>query len=332
MGAWNELPDAHIVFVCDRSIDKAAERAARFGVPHFGSDLRLLLQRHEVDAVDIITDVDSHEEMVEQAASAGKHVICQKPMGADFATASRMVAGCAQRNVRFFVHENYRWQTQIRRLKQILDSGAIGRPFRARLAFNTAYPVFVNQPALAQLSKFALTDQGSHQFDLCRFLFGEVANLRCVTQQITPGICGEDLATTLMQMQSGMTVTSEISFASLLAREAFPQTRILVEGSAGSVEVAPGPEILVTDRAGVRSETVRLQRFAWQHPDYSIEPPSIVACNRDILEDLLGGKRAETTGQDNLETVRLVYAAYESAQTGEVVRVSHPNLQSGSQT
>jgi predicted dehydrogenase len=230
-----------------------------------------------------------------------------------------MVRACREAGVRYYVHENYRWQPQIRRVKEILDSGEIGTPFRARTAFNTAYPVFDNQPFLAELEEFAITDQGSHQYDVCRFLFGEVKSLYCRIQRVTPGIKGEDVVTTLMEMASGVVCTSEISFASLLEREAFPQTLVLIEGSRGSIRLDIGPEIVVTTREGTTRERVEPQRYRWQHPDYKVEPPSIVACNRNILDDLVGRGKAETTGEDNFETVRLVFGAYRSARTGEVV-------------
>jgi predicted dehydrogenase len=321
IGAWTELPAAELVAVCDRSLEKALLRARQFSIPHYHDDAEKLLDEIDVDLLDIITDVNSHSPLVELASRRRCNVICQKPMAPDFTTAERMVVTCARNGVRFFVHENYRWQPQIRRLKQILDSGRIGRPFRARVAFNTAYPVFRNQPSLVELAQFAITDQGSHQFDICRYLFGAVDNLRCVTRQVTAGIRGEDVATTIMEMRGGIVVTSEISFASILEREAFPQTLIIVEGTDGSVEVTPGPELRITDSSGTVVEPVTLQRFAWQHHDYFIEPPSVVACNRNILDDLLGGERAETTAEDNLETVRLVFAAYESALSGETIRL-----------
>ncbi len=78
-------------------------------------------------------------------------VICQKPMANDFAEAKAMVRLCQEAQVPFFVHENWRWQRPIRELKKVLDSGKIGPPFRARIDFNTSFPVFTNQPFLREL-------------------------------------------------------------------------------------------------------------------------------------------------------------------------------------
>jgi hypothetical protein len=63
-----------------------------------------------------------------------------------------------------------------------------------------------------------------------------------------------------------------------------------------------------------------MQKFSWQTDRLEPEPPAIVACNGDILRDLLGQGKAETTAEDNFETVRLVWAAYESAREGKVIK------------
>ncbi len=322
IGGWLELPEVEIVALYNRTLSRAEERGREFGIRSCYDDPEMVFRNHDFDVADIITDVDTHRQFVELAARHGKAVICQKPMAPDFEAAQSMLRVCREAGVRYYVHENYRWQPQIRRVKQLLDSGVIGEPFRARTAFNTAYPVFDNQPFLAQLEQFAITDQGSHQFDVCRFLFGEVSSLYCRTQTVNRGVKGEDVVTTVLQMKSGVVCNSEISFASLLEREAFPQTLMLIEGSEGSLRLDIGPQISVTTKSGTTCETVTPERYSWQHPDYKVEPPSIVSCNRNILDDLLGRGKAETTGDDNFETVRLVFSAYQSARRNAVVQIN----------
>jgi len=59
-----------------------------------------------------------------------KKIICQKPMAPDFVTAKKMVKMCSDAAARLYIHENYRWQAPVRRFKQIVDSGIIGKPLR----------------------------------------------------------------------------------------------------------------------------------------------------------------------------------------------------------
>lgn len=320
IGGWTELPQVEIVALYNRTLAKAREKAEMFGVLYYYDDAELLLKNHpEIDFVDIITDVDTHSHFVDLAARYGKHVICQKPMAPNLATAQKMVQVCRHNGVKYFVHENYRWQPQFRRIKALMDAGMIGKPFRCITGFNTAFPLFETQPFLAQLEQFALTDQGSHQFDVLRYFFGEAESLYCLTQQVNPTIKGEDVATTMLKMKSGVTCVQEISFSSRLEREVFPQTLLLVEGTKGSIRLDPDLIIKITTSEGTVTEEVPLDKYWWQTERLTNEPPSIVSCNRNILEDMLGFTLAETTGEDNLKTVELVFAGYDSARNNQVI-------------
>lgn len=323
IGGWFELPDAEVIAVYNRTISRAEERAREYNIKHVYDNAEKLLQAHpEIDVVDIITDVDTHEKFVTLAAKYEKHVICQKPMAPDFEAARRMMTVTSNAGVKYYIHENYRWQPQFRRIKEILDAGMIGKPFRCKTCFLTAFPVFETQPFLADLERFALTDQGSHQFDVLRFFFGEADSLYCITQQVNPEIKGEDVATTVIKMKNGVTCIQEISFSSLLKREVFPQTLLLIEGSKGSIRLDPDMEVHTTTKEGTNTEVVPLKKYSWQTSRLTNEPPSIVACNENILNDLLGKGKAETTGEDNIKTVELVFSAYESAEKNDIINVN----------
>lgn len=322
IGGWLELPGAEVVALYNRTLSRAEERAKQFSIKHFYDDAEMLFKNHDFDVADIITDVDTHFQFVEMAARYKRNVICQKPMAPKHDIAKKMLQVCKDAGVKMYVHENYRWQPQVRRVKEILDAGVIGKIFKAHTAWCCAFPVFDNQPFLAELEEFALTDQGSHQFDVVRYLFGEVKTMYCRTMRVNPTIKGEDAATTIFGMQSGVTVVTDISFNSIYEKDPFPLTTMLIEGEKGSIKLDIGPEITVTTRDGVKKETIVPERYTWQDPSYMLEPPSIVSCNRNIMDDLLGRGKAENTGDDNMKTVDLVFKGYESARTGQVVEIN----------
>ena len=243
----------------------------------------------------------------------GLAVICQKPMGPNRDAARQMVDTCQRANVQFYIHENFRWQTPIRQLKAMLDSGVIGRLFKARVSFYSGFPVFDNQPFLAELEQFTLTDISSHVLDVCRFLFGEAESIYCQTTRVNPRIRGEDIANVMMRMTGGLTCYAEMSYASILEREAFPQTLVHVEGEYGSVVLTHDFIVKTTTQAGTMQTAANPPVYAWADPAYVVVHSSIVDCNRNILTGLQGNGQAETTGTDNLKTVELVYAAYDSA-------------------
>jgi predicted dehydrogenase len=323
IGGWLELPGIEITALYNRTLAKARKRAEEFNIQYYYDNAELLLKKHpEIDFVDIITDVDTHFEFVALAAKYGKHVICQKPMAPDFETAQKMMNVTKEAGVKYFIHENYRWQPQFRRIKELLDSGLIGQPFRCRTAFNTAFPLFETQPFLATLEKFALTDQGSHQFDVLRFLFGEAESIYCQIQQVNPRIKGEDVATSMLRMKNGVICIQEISFSSPLEKEIFPQTLLIVEGRKGSMRLDADFHIAITTPEETKYEIVGMKKYPWQTDRLVPEPPAIVACNNDILQDIRGKSNAENTGDDNFETVRLVWAGYQSAATGQRILMS----------
>jgi predicted dehydrogenase len=321
LGGWQELEGVECVALYNRTLSKARDLAKRFGVPAVYDDAELLMKNEELDFIDIITDVDTHAAFTALGAKHGKDVICQKPMAPDFKTAKRMMEITKKAGVRYYVHENYRWQPQFRRVKQILDEGLIGNPFRCKTGFNTAFPVFETQPFLATLENFALTDQGSHQFDVLRFLFGEAHSVYTQIQTVNPSIKGEDVATSLLRMKNGVVCIQEISFSSPLEKEVFPQTLLLIEGDKGSIRLGADFEISITVGTDTKKEVVAMKKYPWQTDRLVPEPPSIVDCNQNILMDMLGKGKAETTGTDNFETVRLVWAAYESARYNKVIEI-----------
>ena len=321
LGAWKEIEDAECVALYNRTKSKAEDLASRFGVPRVYDDAEELLQSEKLYFIDIITDVDTHEKFTLLGAKYGVDVICQKPLAPSYQSAKRMMEATKEAGVRFYVHENYRWQPQFRRVKKILDSGVIGNAFRCETAFITAFPVFETQPFLAELEEFALTDQGSHQFDVLRYLFGEAKSIYCEKQTVNPTIKGEDVTTSILKMKNGVVCIQKISFSSPVEKEIFPQTTLLIEGDKGSIRLDAEFEISITTPEGTKKEIVPMRSFPWQTDRLKPEPPAIVDINQNILNDMLGKDKAENTGDDNFETVKLVWAAYKSANTGQVVKL-----------
>lgn len=322
IGAWTEVEGAELVAVYNRTRSKAEKIAEYFKVPRVYDNAEELFKKEKPDFVDIITDVDTHALFVDMALKNGmKKIICQKPMAPDFVTAKKMVKMCSDAAARLYIHENYRWQAPVRRFKQIVDSGIIGKPFKARVSFLSGFPVFENQPFLKELDHFILTDMGSHVLDVIRYLFGECEELWCQTRAVNRGIKGEDMATVMLKMKNGMPVYSELSYASIVEHDSFSTLHILVEGENGSVYLGPKFEIRTTTRKGTESEIVKFPFYSWADPDYIVNHESGIHVNRNILEDMLGKGKAENTAEDNLETVRLIWACYESAAKVKIIKI-----------
>ena len=162
LAGWRELGNVCCVAAYNRTRHKAENLAAEFEIPTIYDNPDAMLQREDLDFVDVITDVDTHSRFVGLAAEHKLPVVCQKPLAPSLAVARAMVDTCRAAGVPLLVNENFRWQTPIRALHHELGSGAIGKVFRARVQFVNSFPVFDNQPFLKQLDQFILTDVGTH--------------------------------------------------------------------------------------------------------------------------------------------------------------------------
>jgi len=331
LAAWGELKSAKCVAIYNRTRAKAVAIARNFGIPDVYDDAEQLLREVKPDFVDNITEIGGHKPLSLLCAKHRIACICQKPMAPSLQDAREMVAAFKKSRTPFLVHENWRWQTPMRQLKRLIDSGVIGAPFRGRLSMTSGFDVWANQPLLRELEQFILTDLGTHTLDVARLFFGEANSIYCqLHRTLAPEVKGDNVATMLLSMgRSKTSVTVEMAYAKTplepSVRECFPQTLAFVEGPKGSIEVCADAIIRVTTARGTQVTRHAPPRYAWANPAYDIAHASIVDCHRNLLGALRGDGPAETTGADNLKTMELVFAAYQSAAKNCVVRFRKPS-------
>ncbi len=323
MAAWRELAGAECVALFNRTRAKGEAFARDFGIPNVYDDPEELLQREQVDFVDLCINPFTLPDFVKLMAHHKVPVISQKPMAPSVAIGEELVRACAEAGVPYYVHENWRWQPQLRQLKSVLDSGDIGTPFRARITMVSGFPVFINEPTLNDLEDFILTDMGTHILDIARFYFGEPDRVYCQTEQVHPNIKGEDVASVMLLANGGRTtVTCEMGYAeNYYEQDVFPQTLVFVEGDKGTAEVGGDYWVKVTTSGGTHSKRYPPISYDWADPDYLVVHASIVPCHESFMRAFRGEGEAETTGEDNLKTLKLVYACYDSARSGQVIHL-----------
>ncbi|MBP7001612.1 Gfo/Idh/MocA family oxidoreductase [Amaricoccus sp.] len=314
LNAWAGIAGAEIVALCDRDPARLAAAAERFGVARTYADAAEMLAAERLDFVDIATTVPTHRPLVELAAGAGVHMICQKPFAATMEDARAMVAAAGAAGRTLMVHENFRWQSAIRRAKA--EMAAIGRPFWGRASFRSGFDVYAAQPYLATDARFIVQDLGIHILDVARFLFGDVATLAATTQRVNPRIRGEDVATMLLAHTGGVTCVVDCSYASRLPRESFPETLLEVEGTDGSLRLDAGYRLTVHAGGETRAIDAAPPLLPWAERPWHNVQESVQAIQQHFVDCLREGRAPETSGADNLRTLELVYAAYASAEDG----------------
>jgi predicted dehydrogenase len=321
MHAWQDVAGASIVAICDRDPERLKIVGDQFGIERRYSDAAQMFADGGFDFVDIATTVQSHRALVEMAAAHGVPAICQKPFAKTLDDAKAMVKVCADAGLPLMVHENFRWQTPIQAVKKVLESGAIGQPFWGRFSFRSGYDVFSGQPYLAEGERFIIEDLGIHTLDIARYILGDVNTLSARTKRVNPKIKGEDVATILLDHEGGATSIVDVSYASKLSSEPFPETLIELDGTEGSIRLSQGYRLEVTGKNGTEVSDVSPTLLAWASRPWHNIQESVYAIQQHWSERLASGGETSTSGADNLKTFALVEAAYDSAASGQTVDV-----------
>jgi predicted dehydrogenase len=125
-----------------------------------------------------------------------------------------------------------------------------------------------------------------------------------------------------MRMEEGTTVLCEMSYATRSECEKYPQALVFIEAERGSLALEPDFWLRETTENGTHAHHFPPRHYAWAYSDFDVVLESIVACQENLLAGIGGFSAAETTGEDNLRTMRLVFSSYESAQAGRVITIS----------
>ena len=171
---------ATLAGVFDTDTKRAAELAGHYGARVYDR-LEALVEAQDVDAVIVATPNRNHPEGVLAAASAGKHVLCEKPLAIDVASAQAMVEACAAAKVVLQVGFNQRFWGQVQIAKALLESGLIGKVNGFRSIYSeksTAYPAATRyRYDLAQSGGATIIDLTIHRIDLARHLIGDFSGV-----------------------------------------------------------------------------------------------------------------------------------------------------------
>ena len=171
--AISTVDDGEIVAVASRSVDRANAYGDRHGVPHRYVGIEDLVADDDVDAVYIATPHSRHEVDTLIALAAGKHVLCEKAFALD-ATQARRMADAARANRRFLMEAMWsRFLPAYRRLRELLDDGAIGDPLVVEADFGFRMTVDASHRLFdLALGGGALLDLGIYPLQLCAFVLG----------------------------------------------------------------------------------------------------------------------------------------------------------------
>lgn len=322
--AWRRIPEVEIVALGNRTVERAEERRAEFAPnAHVYADLGEMLAREArdhgpLDFVDILTPPALHREHCLAAAAAGAHVICQKPLSGTLDDARDLVARMRGRPTLFAVHENHRYRPWFRRVVRLHRAGFFGPP-GAPLVVRLEH-LAPSAPAEAyklQTERGVLLEYGTHLVDMVRALLGEPARVYARLHRAHPGVRGENVAHVAFEY-AGATAVVDVGWkaAGVLQGGALvhgPDGEAYFEGSMtrdarSRFRLARGGEVVADETRSPYDDYVE----------------SFYLFERACVDAMLSGGGVEQTGEENLRTLELTFAAYEAAERGAVVDLGVP--------
>jgi predicted dehydrogenase len=270
-----------------------------------------------IDAIILTTPNLMHEEQVRAAASAGKHVFCEKPLALSQASAARAVAACRDAGVVLGVGHERRFEPAIAEVKRRVESGALGTIMHAEAAFSHDKLIGVpkgdwrTDPVSAPAA--AMTGMGIHLTDLYIWMFGPVASVAALTADRVLGWETGDVVTVQMRFQAGMTAT----LSAILKTPLFLRYHVFGSDAWAEVRNETHP-----DTPGGTAELV-VQTSAAAAERRAFDWTDAVVANLEAFADAVEGRVAyKFTPEEMVHNIAVLEAIAQSARTESVVQLA----------
>jgi len=325
LNAWAKVTHAHIYYLCDQDQEKLNQTAQQFQIPkeRLYTSFEEMLKNKDLDAVDIVTRPESHLALIQMAAEAGKHILCQKPLASSLEEAREMIEVVERCGVRLMVTENWRWLEPFQQVKRCLQQNLLGNIHIVRLVDCSPstlmyYPERdIKQPYFREMPKFIFFEMGVHWFDVWRFLFGEPNSLYANISRMSPYIIGEDTGIVTINHPSFYGFL-DTSMASRRYITPSPQNstsedygHLVIEGDQATLILYKSNRIVIRNSTG--DEKIVSDAYEWDMVEsFSRLQSHFISC----IED---GREFATSIRDNLKTLDMTFAVYESAKRNQVI-------------
>lgn len=339
-----------IAGVATTRLETAKRAAAEIGCAFFTDDYRELVARADVDAVDICSPNNSHHEIALAAASAGKHIYCEKPLAMNVAEAASMAAAVRAARVKGQVTFNFRFFPAVARARQLVDAGFLGRIFSFRGRYHRASYIDSQKPMSWRLRREvtgggALFDLGSHIIDLLYYVLGEFdavnGTLDTLIKQrpAAPGsaelaaVDVDDIALLHARLADGALGTVEISRMGTgatndLAFEIFGQLGAirfdLSDPGALYVYDAREADAPLGGQRGFRKLEAAGRYEGQRAPDWTMRPGFMRAhaeCQYQFIRAIWDDKPTAPSFDDGAHVQRIMAAAERSSEQGGWVEI-----------
>jgi myo-inositol 2-dehydrogenase/D-chiro-inositol 1-dehydrogenase len=309
------IPDANVLAIADIRLEAAERCAADLQIPAAYRDYRRILEDEGIEAVVICSSTDTHAQMIEEAAAAGKHIFCEKPIDFDLARIDRALEAVEKAGVKLQVGFNRRFDPNFKRVREMVAAGKIGVPHILRITSRDPAPPPIEY---IKVSGGIFLDMTIHDFDMARYLIGsEVTEIYAAGGVMVDPEIGKagdiDTAVITLRFENGAIGTIDNSRRAVYGYD----QRVEVFGSEGMVAVSNNtPDTAVYSNAEGVHSSLPLFFFVERYTD------SYIAEMRAFIECIQQDKTPPVTGIDGRIPVVMGYAARKSYEENRPVRLS----------
>ncbi|MEH7495832.1 Gfo/Idh/MocA family protein [Neobacillus niacini] len=326
------IEGAKVVAVYSRNEEKAKSLAEKAGADWY-TDYQEMLKRKEIDIVSIITPSGTHADMAIEAARAGKHVIVEKPMDISLEKAQQMIDVCRKHHVKLSVVSQHRFDPSSVKIKADIDSGRFGKMVLGQAAVSwyrpqSYYDTSKWRGTLEMDGGGVLINQAIHTIDLFQYFMGEVESVYAHTAVLAhERIEVEDVAVATVKFKNGGLGTIVGTTA------AYPglSARMEIIGTHGTAVIENDQLMKHYLRdPNHESEAINLASAENHHggdrDHTSVNPAALDGTSHrlqfiDMMNAIQEDREPLVNGEEGLKPLKIILAVYQSARTGQPVKV-----------
>ncbi|RLC39070.1 MAG: inositol 2-dehydrogenase [Candidatus Nealsonbacteria bacterium] len=310
-----QVSGVNVLGVADVFGEAAQKVAKELNIPIAEKDYHCLLENKDIDAVVICSSTDTHAQIISEAAQAGKHIFCEKPIALNLKKIDEAIAAVEKAEVKLQVGFNRRFDLNFKKAKNLVESGTIGTPHLVRITSRDPEPPPISY---VKVSGGIFLDMMIHDFDMARYLLDqEVVELMAVGSCLVDPAIGEagdiDTAIVTLKYENGAWGTIDNSRKAVYGYD----QRIEVFGSEGCIIVGnkKPTEVAIFGTEDARSDKPVFWFIERYTEAFLAEMKEFIKCIQENREPLVGGF-------DGKISVQMGYAAKESLIKGSFVKIT----------
>lgn len=314
------IEGAKLACVCDIKHDRAMLFSKEYNVPWY-RDYREMLEKENIDVVNILTPSGLHAKHAIDVARHKKHVVVEKPMALTLEDADKMIKVCAENQVKLFVVKQNRYNLAIKKLREAVEEGRFGKfvmgTVRLRWCRRQDYYDQDDWRGSWEYDGGVFANQASHHIDMLMWMMGEVESVFAKIATRLVDVEVEDTGVALLKFKNGALGVIEATTAT---RPKDIEGSISILGEKGAVEVS-----------GFAMNEMKVWNFQESFSEdkdvfirHKQNPPDVYGFGhtqflKDVVSSIKGNSRILIDGLEGRKTLELINAIYQSAETGKEV-------------